>query len=138
MIDTNNKLCGKLERIKIMEFANTVQPHLTVTSLLKSRHHYGHPCSVPNCTPQCKLTPCNTVTSPLRSLLPRHVDVRNTEVPLYALNVAQTKLESLSLLSSVFFQECLCLSWPPSLYTIFKGRSKYCFKYRNTINNWSC
>ena len=47
----------------------TVEHRLTVTSLVRSPHQYGHPCSVPNCIAQCKLAPCNTVTSPLRSLL---------------------------------------------------------------------
>ena len=35
---------------------------------LRSPHHYGHPCPVPNCILLCKLAPCNKVTSPLRSL----------------------------------------------------------------------
>ena len=37
---------------------------------------YGHHCSVPNCISQCKLAPCNTITSPLRSLLPSSVGDR--------------------------------------------------------------
>ena len=32
----------------------TVEPHLTATSLVRSPRHYGQPCSVPNCIPQCK------------------------------------------------------------------------------------
>ena len=30
----------------------TVEPRLTVTSLVRSPHQYGHPCRVPNCVPQ--------------------------------------------------------------------------------------
>ena len=44
-------------------YTSTVEPHLTVTSLVRSPHHYGHPCSVPNCIPQCKLAP--VIWSPL-------------------------------------------------------------------------
>ena len=62
----------------------TVEPHLTVTSLVKPPHHYGHLCSVPNCIPPCKLAPCSMVTSPLRSLLSSPVGDRNSEVPLYS------------------------------------------------------
>ena len=61
----------------------TVEPRLTVTSLVRSPHHYGHPGSVPNCIPQCRLAPCNMVTSPLRSLLSSAVVDRISEVPLY-------------------------------------------------------
>ena len=66
---------------------STVEPHLTVTSLVRSPHHYGHPCSVPNCIPQCKLASCNMVTSQLRSRLPSPVGDRITisEVPLYTI-----------------------------------------------------
>ena len=53
-----------------------------VTSLVRSPHHYGHPFSVPNCIPQCNLAPFNTVTSPLRSLLPSPAGDRIREVPL--------------------------------------------------------
>ena len=60
-----------------------MEPRLTVTSLVKSPHHYGHPGSVPYCIPQCKLAPCNKVTSPLRSLLPSPVGDLITEVPMY-------------------------------------------------------
>ena len=58
----------------------TVKPRLTVTSLVRLPHHYGHPCSVPNCIPQCKFAPCNKVTSPLRSLLSSPVGDRINEV----------------------------------------------------------
>ena len=33
---------------------NTVEPHLTVTSLVRKPPHYSHRGSVPNCIPQCK------------------------------------------------------------------------------------
>ena len=61
----------------------TVEPRLTVTSLVRSPHHYGHPCSVPYCIPQCKLALCNTGTFTLRSLLPSPMGDRTSEVPLY-------------------------------------------------------
>ena len=32
----------------------TVEPHLTVTSLVRKPPHYSHPGSVPSCIPQCK------------------------------------------------------------------------------------
>ena len=33
---------------------NTVEPHLTVTSLVRKPPNYSHPGSLPNCIPQCK------------------------------------------------------------------------------------
>ena len=60
-----------------------MEPHLTVTSLVRKPPNYSHPGSVPNYIPQCKLPPCNKVTSPLRSLLPSPVRDLNSEVPLY-------------------------------------------------------
>ena len=33
---------------------SSVEPHLTVTSLVRKPPHYSHPGSVPNCIPQCK------------------------------------------------------------------------------------
>ena len=74
--DTNNYIFTD-------QIYSTVEPHLTATSLVRSPHHYGHPCSVPNCIPQCKLAPCNMVTSQLRSRLPSPVGDRISEVPLY-------------------------------------------------------
>ena len=68
----------------------TVEPHLTVTSLVRSPHHCSHPCSVPYCILQCKLDPCNKVTSPLRSLLPSPAGDRISEVPLYYLYLKWT------------------------------------------------
>ena len=63
---------------------------LRSTYLVRSPHHYGHPCSVPKCIPQCKefeLAHCNTVT--LRTRLSRPVGDRNSGVPLYFIgNVA--------------------------------------------------
>ena len=57
---------------------STVKPHITVTSLVWSPHHYGHPRSVhwsqivfhTDSTNNKRLTSCNTITSPLRSLFP--------------------------------------------------------------------
>ena len=59
----------------------TVEPRLAVTSLVRKPPHYSHR-GVPNCISQCK-TPCNKVTSPLRSLLPSPVGDLNSQVPLY-------------------------------------------------------
>ena len=68
------------------------QPHMKeenvcmysgTSAYVRSPHHYGHTGSVPNCMAQCKLASCNTVTSPLRSLLPSPVGARISEVPLY-------------------------------------------------------
>ena len=78
----------------------TVEPRLTVTSLIRSPHHYGHSCSVPNCIPQCNLAPCNTVNSPLRSLLPSHVGHRIREVPLYIYIIILRKTACLSLFAN--------------------------------------
>ena len=61
----------------------TVKTHFTVTSFVRSPHHYGHICLVPNYIPPCKFAPCNTDTSPLRSLLPRPMGDHNSEVSLY-------------------------------------------------------
>ena len=61
----------------------TLEPRMTVTSLVRLPHHWGHHFAVPNCIPQCNLAPCNTVTSPLRSLLPSPMGDRIREVPLY-------------------------------------------------------
>ena len=71
---------------------NTVEPRLTVTSLVRSPHNYGHPGSVPICILQCKLAPCNTVTYPLRSLLPSPGGDLISEVPLYILHSKNTYL----------------------------------------------
>ena len=63
----------------------TVEPRLTVTSLVRSSHHYGHPSSVQKCIPPCKLAPCNTVASPLRSLLSSPMDYCDSTVPNFVL-----------------------------------------------------
>ena len=36
------------------QLAHTVEPHLTVTSLVRKPPNYSHPGSVPNCIPQLK------------------------------------------------------------------------------------
>ena len=72
---------------------STVEPHLTVTSLVRKPPNYSHPGSVPNYIPQCKLPPCNMVTSPLRSLLPSPVRDLNSEVPLYTDKMANFQLK---------------------------------------------
>ena len=45
-------------------------------------HLTSHPGSVPNCISR-QITPCNKVTSQLRSLVPSPVGDPNSEVPLY-------------------------------------------------------
>ena len=67
----------------VLILVTTVESRLTVTSLVRSPHHYGHPWSVPNCIIQGKLAPCNKVTSPLRSLLLSPAGDHISEVPLY-------------------------------------------------------
>ena len=50
------------------KYGYTVEPHLTVTSLLRKPPHYSH-CGCPKLNSTVQITPCNRVTSPLRSLL---------------------------------------------------------------------
>ena len=59
-------------------YLSTVKPRSTVTKLVRSPHHYDHPCSFPNCIPQY----CNKVTSPLRSHLASPMGGRNSQVPM--------------------------------------------------------
>ena len=66
-------------------FRYTVEPHLMVTSLVRKPPHYSHPGSVPNMYSTVQITPCNKVTSPLRSLLPSPVGELNSKVPLYCI-----------------------------------------------------
>ena len=74
-------------RLSDSPIPTTVEPRLTVTSLVWSLQHYGHPCSVPIIlfyrAKNRTLAHCNTVTSQLRSVLPRPVGERNGEVPIY-------------------------------------------------------
>ena len=90
---------------RIYNESYTVEPHLTVTSLVRKPPHYSHPGSVPNCIPQCKYPPCNKVTSPLRSLLPSPVGDLNSEVPLY------------------LYEEMRCRSRTSSISSVYGGTS---------------
>ena len=76
-----------------------------VTPPVRSPHHYGHPCSVPNCIPRCKLAPCNRVISPLRSLLPSPVGDRIREVTLY--NYSERLIETSLLLILQWGVSCM-------------------------------
>ena len=61
----------------------TMEPHITVTSLVRNPPHYSHRGSAPKLYFTVQITPWNKVTSPLRSLLTSPVGDLNSEVPLY-------------------------------------------------------
>ena len=73
-------LCSSVSVIKLCVYSGT-SPYGHLTS--KKTSPLQSPWLSPNLYSTVQITPCNKVTSPLRSLLPSPVGDLNSEVPLY-------------------------------------------------------
>ena len=92
-----------LHYIKHVSINNVTQPvsFYSDIAIIYGTSHYGHLTSKktsplqsswfsPKLYSTVQITPCNRVTSPLRSLLPSPVGDLNSEVPLYRINIVIT------------------------------------------------